>query len=118
MKTTYPIKTICEILDLTDRRVRQLVTDGILPKKSERGRYELIEHMTSRYSKWRNAKDARQPIPVRMSDDEPVGLMFFGDPHLDSPQCDWPELRRCVAICESTEGMRGVSLGATTRITG
>ena len=42
MKTTYPIKTICEILDLTDRRVRQLVTDGILPKKSERGRYELI----------------------------------------------------------------------------
>ena len=42
MKATYPIKTICEILDLTDRRVRQLVTDGILPKKAERGRYELI----------------------------------------------------------------------------
>ena len=42
MKTTYPIKTICEILDLTDRRVCQLGTDGIVPKKSERGRYELI----------------------------------------------------------------------------
>ena len=42
MKTTYPIKTICQILDLTERRVRQLVTDGILPKNSERGRYELI----------------------------------------------------------------------------
>ena len=51
MKTTYPIKTICEILDLTDRRVRRLVPDGILPKNCERGRYELIEHMTSRYSK-------------------------------------------------------------------
>ena len=38
MKTTYPIKTICQILDLTERRVRQLVTDGILPKNSERGR--------------------------------------------------------------------------------
>ena len=81
---------------------------------------ELIEHMTSRYNKRRNAKEAREPISIRMSDDEPVGLMFFGDPHLDSPQCDWPELRRCVAICESTEGMRGVSLGAgaTTRTTG
>ena len=78
---------------------------------------ELIEHMTSRYNKRRNAKDARDPIPIRMSDDEPVGLMFFGDPHLDSPQCDWLELRRCAAICESTEGMRGVSL-ATTRTTG
>ena len=72
---------------------------------------ELIEHMTSRYNKRRDAKDARQPIPGRMSDDDPVGLMFFGDPHLDSPQCDWPELRRCVAKCESTEGLRGVSLG-------
>ena len=30
MKTTYPITTICEILDLTDRRVRQLVTDGLV----------------------------------------------------------------------------------------
>ena len=30
MKTTYPIKTICEILDLTDRCVRQLVTDGLV----------------------------------------------------------------------------------------
>ena len=36
------LKHGCEILDLTDRRVRQLVIDGILPKKSERGRYELI----------------------------------------------------------------------------
>ena len=30
MRTTYPIKTICEILDLTDRRVRQLVTDSLV----------------------------------------------------------------------------------------
>ena len=46
---------------------------------------EPTEHMTSRYNKRRDAKDARQPIPIRMSDDEPVGLIFFGDPHLDSP---------------------------------
>ena len=39
---------------------------------------ELIEHMTNRYNKRRDAKDARQPIPVRMSNDEPMGLMFFG----------------------------------------
>lgn len=42
MKSTFPAKTISEILDLTERRVRQLVVDGILPKNSERGRYELI----------------------------------------------------------------------------
>ena len=41
---------------------------------------ELIEHMTSRYTNRRNAKDARDPIPIRMSDADPVVLMFFGDP--------------------------------------
>ena len=47
---------------------------------------ELIEHMTSHYNKRRNAKDARHPIPILIKSDDPVGLMFFGDPHLDSPR--------------------------------
>ncbi len=72
---------------------------------------ELIEFMTSRYNKRRDAKDARHIIPVKMKDNKPVGLQFFGDPHVDSPQCNWPELRRCVAIIKRTEGLRGVSLG-------
>ena len=72
---------------------------------------ELIEHMKRRYSTRKNAKDARDPIPIKMKSNDPVGLLMFGDIHVDSPQCNWPELDRCVAICESTEGMRGVSLG-------
>lgn len=36
-----PIKTIARALELTERRVNQLVKDGVLPK-TERGRYELI----------------------------------------------------------------------------
>ena len=42
MKATYPLKTISEIFDLTEHRVHQLVQDGIIPKNSDRGRYELI----------------------------------------------------------------------------
>ncbi len=42
MKATYPLNTISEILDVTERRVHQLVQDGVIPKNSERGRYELI----------------------------------------------------------------------------
>ena len=72
---------------------------------------ELIEHMKRRYSTRKNAKDARDPIPIKMKTNDPVGLLMFGDIHVDSPQCNWPELHRSVAICESTEGMRGVSLG-------
>ena len=57
MKKTYPIKTISENLDLPDRRLGQLVTDGILPRKSEWRWYELMEHMTSPYNKHLKAKD-------------------------------------------------------------
>lgn len=39
---SYPIKTIAEVLDLTERRIRQLVTDGVIPANKDRGRYELI----------------------------------------------------------------------------
>ena len=38
---TYPVSTICKLLDLTDRRVQQLSREGIIPK-TERGRYELV----------------------------------------------------------------------------
>lgn len=38
---TFPIGTIAKLLMLTDRRVQQLVTEGVLPK-AERGRYELV----------------------------------------------------------------------------
>lgn len=40
-ETVVPLKTIARALDLTERRVNQLVKDGVLPK-TERGRYELI----------------------------------------------------------------------------
>jgi phage terminase Nu1 subunit (DNA packaging protein) len=38
---TFPLDTICKLLDLTPQRVNQLVREGIVPR-SERGRYELV----------------------------------------------------------------------------
>ena len=46
---------------------------------------ELIEHMKRRYSTRKNAKDARDPIPIKMKSNDPVGLLMFGDIHVDSP---------------------------------
>ncbi len=39
--TTYPIATIAKLLDLSPRRIRQLVDEGVIPRH-ERGRYELV----------------------------------------------------------------------------
>ncbi len=41
MAQTFPLNTICKLLDLTPQRVGQLVAKGVIPKK-ERGRYELV----------------------------------------------------------------------------
>jgi phage terminase Nu1 subunit (DNA packaging protein) len=38
---TYPIGVIAKLLDLSERRVRQLTGEGVIPK-AERGRYELV----------------------------------------------------------------------------
>lgn len=38
---TFPLKTICSLLDLTPQRVTQLVNEGVIPRAG-RGRYELV----------------------------------------------------------------------------
>ena len=38
---TYPVETICKLLDLTPRRLQQLAAEGVLPR-GERGRYDLL----------------------------------------------------------------------------
>jgi hypothetical protein len=38
---THSLKTISKLLDLSHRRVQQLVAEGVIPKM-ERGRYELV----------------------------------------------------------------------------
>lgn len=41
LPTTVPIEVLARILDLSDRRIPQLVAEGIIPK-TDRGRYPLI----------------------------------------------------------------------------
>jgi hypothetical protein len=38
---TYPVAVIAKLLDLTPRRIRQLVDEGVI-QRAEKGRYELV----------------------------------------------------------------------------
>jgi len=42
MAPLYPCKTIARLFNLTERRIQQLASEGIIPK-SERGKYDLVE---------------------------------------------------------------------------
>lgn len=51
--------------------------------------------------------------PIHVHDNLPVGILWFGDPHLGT-HTDWHRLQRDVALCVSTPGMYGANIGDTT----
>lgn len=64
---TYPVSTISKLLLLTDRRVQQLVKDGVIPK-TEHGRYELAPAVQGyiRYLQDRTIGNAAAPADYHL----------------------------------------------------
>jgi phage terminase Nu1 subunit (DNA packaging protein) len=64
---TYPVSTISKLLLLTDRRVQQLVKDGVIPK-TEHGRYELAPAVQGyiRYLQDRTVGNAAAPADYHL----------------------------------------------------
>ena len=42
---------------------------------------------------------------------EPIGLLIFGDPHVDNDGCDWSVLYEHILLAQSTEGILACSVG-------
>ena len=60
----------------------------------------------------RKAADARWHR-VHVHDTKPIGILWFGDPHLGT-HTNWDRLERDVALCVSTPGLYGANIGDTT----
>lgn len=58
--------------------------------------------------------DAHAWFPVKVNDTKPVGILWFGDPHVDDNGCDWKLLRRHAHLCKTTDGLYGANIGDTT----
>jgi len=74
---------------------------------------EILDTMERRFEKRASAKAARNWYEVKIKGNEPIGLCFVGDPHIDSNGCNIPLLRRDLEIM-SRPGMFGVNIGDTT----
>lgn len=72
---------------------------------------QLIALQRERYERRRSAAEARSLIPVRVRDSGPVGVAFFGDPHIDDDGCAIADLERDVALCQTTPGVMAVAVG-------
>lgn len=56
---------------------------------------------------------AEKWFPIRMRTPEPIGILWFGDPHLGT-STNWDRLESDVALCASSPGLYGANIGDTT----
>lgn len=71
----------------------------------------LIKRRKEDFDRTRIAKTARKLIPVNIKADGPIGIVHFGDPHVDDDGTDIGLLEDHVKIINKTEGLFGANLG-------
>lgn len=74
----------------------------------------VLDAKARRFKRIRARQGAERWTPVPVADDKPIGVMWFGDPHLDDDACNLPLLRDHVALCRKTPGLYGVNIGDVT----
>lgn len=75
---------------------------------------ELIEQACKRFSTHLAAREARRWFEIKVKSNQPIGVCFMGDPHIDNNGCNWPLLREHIRILEDTPGMYAVGIGDLT----
>lgn len=85
-----------------------------LPDDGEPTAEDLIEHLAARHATKKAHHDAAKLRKVQVNIEGPIGIAFFGDPHIDDPGCAWGDLKRDVETVRDTPGMLAVNVGDTT----
>lgn len=91
-----------DVLELPDFPADDVPIDRLLDLAEERSRLRMQSH------------EAHTWFPVKVKEDKPIGILWFGDPHVDDNGCDWPLLRRHAQLCKQTDGLYGANIGDTT----
>jgi len=74
---------------------------------------ELIEQRKRKFAHKREHEEASKLIPIRIKLNGPIGLLHFGDPHVDDDGCDIEALERHTDLCNQTKGLFACNLGDT-----
>ena len=75
---------------------------------------ELIEQRKRKFAHKREHEEASKLIPIRIKIGGPIGLLHFGDPHVDDDGTDIEALERHTDLCNRTEGLFACNVGDTT----
>lgn len=75
---------------------------------------ELIAHRKRQFERKREHEEASRLIAVKVKLEGPIGILHFGDPHVDDDGTDISALEAHTALVRSTEGLFGANVGDTT----
>jgi hypothetical protein len=75
---------------------------------------ELLAQRKRRYDLKEAHAESSKEIPVRIKGDKPVGVLLFGDPHLDDDGCDLALLEAHARLVRETDGLYAGTVGDMT----
>lgn len=75
--------------------------------------HEILDSMEKRFAKRLEYRKARDWYKIKINSRQPIGLSFFGDPHVDDNGCNIPLLRHHCRLHAETEGLYAVNVGDT-----
>jgi len=75
---------------------------------------QLIEHRKRQFQHKQAHEEAAKLIPVKIKIPGPIGILHFGDPHVDDDGTDLEALERHTQLVNDTEGLFAVNVGDTT----
>lgn len=75
---------------------------------------EIIEARKREYAQKKAHEEATKLIPIKIKIPGPIGILHFGDPHLDDDGTDIGEAFRHAELTRTVEGLFGANLGDTT----
>lgn len=75
---------------------------------------ELLEYRKRQFARKIKHEEASKLIEARVKMDGPIGILHFGDPHVDDDGTDIDALERHTDLVRKTEGLFGANIGDTT----
>lgn len=128
LKHDKNITATAKVLGISRRTVRTSIDhflarglDGTLPDGIELPEFpdsdapidKIIGTLTENNARRRASYDSHTWFPIKVNDKKPIGIVWFGDPHVDDDGCDWGMLNAHIALCQQP-GIYGVNVGDTT----
>lgn len=75
---------------------------------------QIINLQKQRFKKRQEYHKSKKWFPLKLNVDGPVGISFFGDPHVDNNGCNWPLLEHHCNLHRDTKALYGINIGDTT----